>query len=218
MDPTVTVSIPRMNPIVYVPAIVSAAELVSYWSAVYPEADDAELYTPNIGSLSPQAVRNLFRWKFGGRFAAATGQAVDAYVIPRLSEIAALPRSLRAHEFLERFAEGGAIFRVFLLHCWQPDRFPIYDQHVHRAMAVIENSRCEEIEAWSDSRKVAVYLERYIPFHAKFSQEDHRAVDRALWAFGKFMKNSRLPGGCKGPRGDRRKRVLSASDGQKENT
>ncbi len=182
-----------MNPIIYVPTSVSPRDFVAYWSALYPVEDDAELYSPNIGTMSPQAIDDLFAWKFGQRFAVNTQKSVQENVIPRLSELHDLPRDLTAEEFLARFVTGGAIFRIFLLHCWCPDRFPVYDQHVHRAMSVIESGQCEEIEMWSDANRISAYLRRYLPFHAIFVDSHQRSVDRALWSFGKFIKRSRLP-------------------------
>ena len=38
-------------------------------------------------------------------------------------------------EFLNR--PGGAIWRIFWLHVQHTQHFPIYDQHVHRAMAFL---------------------------------------------------------------------------------
>lgn len=189
-----------MNLTVYQPTSVTPDAFVSYWSAVYPEQDDVDLYSPHIGSLSPEALHHLFRWKFGARFAVATRRSVDTQVIPRLAELKGLPEDCDACAFLRLFSQGGAIFRIFLLHCWRPKRFPIYDQHVHRAMGAIESGHCEEMEGWPDGRKITSYLESYIPFHRMFAASDQRLVDRALWAFGRFIKASRLPGGCRASR------------------
>ena len=97
-----------------------------------------------------------------------------------------LPVSTTAEEFLKNFG-GGAIWRVFLLHCWQPQRFPIYDQHVHRAMEFIETRTAREI---SNSTRVVLrdYTDRYLPFWRRFSATPDREVDKALWVFGKVLK------------------------------
>jgi hypothetical protein len=162
-----------MNLRIYQPASVEPGEFVTYWSKLYPKQDDAEHYTPNIGSRAPDALKKLFLWKFGKRFAAKTRKDVETIIISRLAELNALPDDLSAADFLRRFSKDGAIFRIFLLHCWSP------------------------IELWSHKKKIAAYLQDYLAFHSFFAAFDQRSVDRALWAFGKFIKTSRLPGGCR---------------------
>lgn len=189
-----------MSLIIYPPTPVAVDTFVAYWGAVYPQQEDLELYTPHIGNCSAEALRHLFNGKFGARFAVATSKSVQANVIPRLAELNALPEDLDAAAFLRLFSKGGAIFRIFLLHCWRPNRFPIYDQHVHRAMSVVESGRCEEIETWSDAKKIASYVKRYLVFHKTFCAWDQRLVDRALWAFGRFIKTAPLPGACRSSR------------------
>jgi hypothetical protein len=97
-----------------------------------------------------------------------------------------------ASDLLVRFSEGGAIFRIFWLHCWRPELFPIYDQHVHRAMRFIEAGVREEIPG-NDAQKIRSYLDNYLPFHAGFDGIAWRQVDKALWAFGKFLNENNFP-------------------------
>jgi hypothetical protein len=94
----------------------------------------------------------------------------------------------RFFAFSRSVARYGA---SFWLHCWQPARFPIYDQHVHRAMAFIESGEREEIPK-NEASKVRAYLDRYLPFHRQFAGLDLRAVDRALWFYGKFIKTTQF--------------------------
>ena len=62
-------------------------------------------------------------------------------------------------------------------------------------MAFILNGEREEIPAKNDP-KITSYIERYIPFHATFDSIDipnqklDRTVDKALWAFGKFLADN----------------------------
>jgi hypothetical protein len=93
---------------------------------------------------------------------------------------------------LSHFSEGGPIFRIFWLHCWQPERFPIYDQHVHRAMRFIQAGVKEEIPD-KDNEKISAYIDQYMPFHAWFDGMPQRSVDKALWAFGKFIGENNFP-------------------------
>jgi hypothetical protein len=88
--------------------------------------------------------------------------------------------------FLNR--SGGAIWRIFWLHLQHPGHFPIYDQHVHRAMAFMLMWTDIEIPG-RDRKKVQSYLENYRSFFDGFSECDRRQVDRALWTFGRFLKS-----------------------------
>ena len=88
-------------------------------------------------------------------------------------------------KFLNR--PGGAIWRIFWLHLQHPRHFPIYDQHVHRAMAFTLKWPDLEIPEQNPA-KVRTYLAVYREFFARFKDCDHRQADRALWTFGRFLR------------------------------
>ncbi|MGB8412392.1 MAG: hypothetical protein WCE23_06155, partial [Candidatus Binatus sp.] len=82
---------------------------------------------------------------------------------------------------------------AYRLHCCRPE-FPMYDQHVHRAMTFIEEGQRDELGKKPDHRKIEIYLTRYLSFYKEqFVRIEPRRVDKALWAFGKFLKTSGLP-------------------------
>ncbi len=60
-------------------------------------------------------------------------------------------------------------------------------------MTLIEEGQSEELGNTSDEQKIGRYLRRYVSFHRRFGGFDQRKVDRAFWAFGKFMKTWRFP-------------------------
>jgi hypothetical protein len=188
---------------VYVAKDASPAEFIEFWAQQYRYPKDAQ-YTNNIGqTLTPERIRELFEWKNGAPLSTRKQLSVERNYISRIEELESLFRieelkSLSqescAADFLQRFPSGGAIWRIFLLHCWQPERFPMYDQHVHRAMEMIERGEPGEIPA-SDAEKVNSYLSRYLRFVQRFEGCDPRQVDRALWAYGKFVKGKRFENG-----------------------
>jgi hypothetical protein len=59
-------------------------------------------------------------------------------------------------------------------------------------MRFIEEGALEEIPRRDDD-KINSYIGRYIPFHARFNGLPHRSVDKALWAFGKFVGENSFP-------------------------
>jgi hypothetical protein len=167
--------------------LVTQNSFVDYWERFYRYRTEA-LYEDNIGRhLTPKRVEQLFEWKNGGRLSQLKAASIRRNFIDRIPEVERLDHSVDAASFLKRFGDGGAIWRIFWLHVWQPRRFPIYDQHVHRGMAWIAFGLSEEIPV-RDSDKVRSYLERYLPFIECFEEVDRRRLDRALWACGKLMK------------------------------
>ena len=108
-------------------------EFVRYWASQYLDTNE-RLYVEHIEQpLTADTVRALFQWKNGGMLSVLKQRSVETNYIARLDELARLPSDLDGAEFLRLWPRGGAIWRIFWLHCWQPKRFPIYDQHVYRA-------------------------------------------------------------------------------------
>ena len=167
------------------------AGFVKFWAGEYDDPKEP-LYTNNIGqTFTALRVRQLFEWKNGSTLSAAKLRSVKQNFVARIPNVRNLPAHTDARSFLKMFPKGGAIWRIFWLHCWQPNKFPIYDQHVHRAMAFIEEQRLEELPGQKDPYKVEQYLERYILFHRQFQGMDQREVDKALWCYGRFIKTYR---------------------------
>jgi hypothetical protein len=181
-----------MRLIIYSALQASPREFVAFWASRYKYPKES-LYTDNVGKrLTPTRIRALFEWKNGSRLSAGKLRSVQRNYVARVSELRKLPASTDAESFLRLFASGGAIWRIFWLHCWEPIRFPIYDQHVHRAMAFIESGERKEIPK-NDASKVRAYLDKYLRFHRQFAGLDLRSVDRALWFYGKFIKSTEFP-------------------------
>ncbi len=179
------------------------SEFVDFWEQGYYDPNES-LYTNNINApRTPEVVETLFRWKVDRLFNKNLTR-IHKNFISRLNEVATLPLETTPEDFLSRFSNGGAIWRIFWLHCWS-QRFPLYDQNVHRAMTFIEDGSEEELEGYADKEKIEFYLKRYLPFVQQFNGIDGRRVDRALFAFGKFLKEWHPPFPCeeqreRGPR------------------
>ena len=83
---------------------------------------------------------------------------------------------------------GGAIWRIFWLHCNGPDLYPMFDQHVYRAMKKLVTGRSAEIPDANRGKAIA-YVDEYLPFHASFLHKNKKELDEALWAYGKYLKS-----------------------------
>jgi len=177
---------------IYEPKSASMIQFVDFWSERYRYKLE-NLYTDNIGkSLTGSRVIELFIWKNGTPLSDKKDISVRINYIDRLDELKEFTQDFEAGEFLNRFSKGGAIWRIFWLHCFRPDEFPIYDQHVHRAMIFIKSGKVEEIPS-NDPKKVIEYINHYLPFYSTFAGLDKRKLDKALWSFGKFIKENNFP-------------------------
>ncbi len=172
----------------------SLRHFIKFWAERYYAADES-LYLNNIkGPHTPKSLAALFKWKIGNRFFRYAMPDLKKHFINRRDEAWKLvkklavcePRDL-ASRFLDEFNEGGAIRRIFWLHCWCP-KLPIYDQNVHRAMTFIkDNGEIEELPDLNADAQIQRYLDRYIQFFDEFRAFDSREVDMALFEFGRSM-------------------------------
>src|SRR5262249_331470 len=128
----------------------SLRQFVEFWAARYSWQNE-ELYTGNItGPHTAKRLEELFRWKIDKRWFASTLPHLQQCFINHRAKAGRLVKELArcesckaARRFLDQFREGGTIWRIFWLHCWDT-RFPIYDQHVHRAMTfILDGGRME---------------------------------------------------------------------------
>lgn len=89
---------------------------------------------------------------------------------------------------LESIKGFGFIWALFVLHCFYPETYPLFDQHVFRAYRHIVSNESECPQAppsdWGT----------YLGYREFFLNQMHAAalpywkVDRALWAYGKSIK------------------------------
>src|SRR5438874_5886980 len=163
---------------------VPALKFVEFWAEQYRYPEE-KLYTDNIQSPHTcETLRNLFKWKIEPRFRTRHLRLVEKNFISRLEEARQRAPATDAADFLRLFSAGGAVYRIFWMHCWEPKRFPIYDQHVHRAMNFIVGEKHKELSKFQPEEVVKLYLSRYLPFWGSFADFDGRKVDKAMWAFG----------------------------------
>jgi hypothetical protein len=135
-----------MPMLIYKPCRADMKGFVKFWSSQYNWIVEPAIYDDNIGlELTEGRIWKLFRWKNGGPLSKLKEKTVRQNFVGRRAELKGLPKNQQIEALLDRFSQGGAIWRIFWLHCWQPKRFPIYDQHVHRAMTFIKTGACEEI-------------------------------------------------------------------------
>jgi hypothetical protein len=193
------------NRFIYQRQPASRREFIEFWAARYFDPNE-RLYTTNINRpRTAETLSELFKWKIGHRlFATMLKRTVEPHFLSRIADVRKLPPDVSAEDFLRKFPNGGVIHRIFWLHCWYPNRYPIYDQHAHRAAVFIRDGRMDELDDYGDAKKIDQYLHFYVsffeqlrgvdvPFELELDGVPGRKVDRALWTFGKSLPNSSLP-------------------------
>ncbi len=176
--------LPQLFPIFEIKRV-DKDEFVKFWSNQYFDKKE-HLYKPNIGkSLTPDRLLKLFEWKNGSKIANHKLTSIFRNYI----DASPTPPALDDTEALIRFAssEGGAIWRIFWLHCHSPETYPIFDQHVFRAMAKLLRGNLEEIPE-NNKTKAVIYAKEYLSFHQSFKHDNSKQLDEALWAYGKYLK------------------------------
>jgi len=163
----------------------SLSDFIDHWSAKYVEKNE-EIYTGNVGKkLTKNSRKELFEWKNGSVIAMKKWKSIlKNYPLSFSDDVVE-----QEERYLDHNKGGGAIWNIFYLHCINPEIWPIYDQHAHRAMIYMKTGKITEIGG-TNRQKIISYKGQYVPFFKTLSQKDHRKLDKALFAFGKFLKTA----------------------------
>ena len=166
------------------------SEFIRFWSSLYKDKLE-HFYEKNIGKpLTEERVWDLYSWKNGTKNISANKR--ESIRSSYISELANLPslESLDDGLCYIRKLKGGSIWGIFWLHCVNPELFPIFDQHTYRSMAKIDRLRPDEIPS-SRPQVLEAYFNTYLPFTQRFSGVSQRDLDKALFCYGRFLKNQR---------------------------
>ena len=120
---------------------------VKQWSSFY-NYDKMNLYDDNIGKsiLEVEDLINLYTWKNGtllsgfnengehqGKF-----KGLNKNILSKILHINELKKNFDLNVFDKEFGKVSFVWKVFLMHIIQPDFYPIYDQHIHRAYLFLQ--------------------------------------------------------------------------------
>ena len=171
---------------------VSPKEFITFWSSFYNYPLE-ELYINRISKnqFSSNDLTKLFEWKNGSRLSAKK-QKTFQKIINKLDVINDLKKEFSLNIFQDKFKFiKGIIWKIYLLHLIAPSEYPIFDQHVCRALYFITKNQKKEIPS-QNRVKEKLYFDEYVTFFNKLSEGgvSRKKLDEALWAFGKFLKTS----------------------------
>lgn len=168
----------------------SLQEFISFWSKLYVY-DNAVLYERiHNTTLSENDLKDLYKWKNGMKLSQAKEKSLNTKIISKIEIVNNLraASNLDLEYFLKEFKQVSVVWKVFLLHILKPNRFPIYDQHVHRAYRFINNQSSDSIKAsMNESVKLKFYFEEYYPFVRESKITDLKKMDETFFAFGQFI-------------------------------
>lgn len=178
---------------------VPSMKFINFWEKRYSDPRE-DIYEKNIDEKKTRKVINeLFEWKNGGKLSKKKSESVERNYKPfdgvrkKESELKADP------DFMRKMKQDSPIWRIFWLHCQNPLAFPIYDQHAHRAMKYLRGLKGEAAEIPnSNNKKIDLYFDEFRPFvEESFTKpttwRQMRQIDKALFAFGKFVKTHWVP-------------------------
>jgi hypothetical protein len=165
-------------------------EFVQFWSKRYIDPRE-RLYAAGINKdkFSPKDLKVLFEWKNGGKLSKKKMELVES-IIDKISVVNSLREKYSQAIFNSEFRFiKGAIWRIFLLHLINQNKFPVLDQHVYRAYNFLTKGKIKEIPS-SNLAKINYYNNVYINFFNGLvgMGVDRKRLDEALWAFGKYLK------------------------------
>lgn len=171
----------------------TAADFVEFWARTYTDKNEP-IYSECIRNpLTKESVRNLFTWKAMAINRTTIKEGDNKFVeavVDNLGRFQNMPLSMLedADKFLTtELKDRGMIWKIFVLHILHPDKYPIFDQHVYRAMVYLKTGEIKEIPE-SNEEKQLKYINEYLSFYNEHGYYEDRKLDKALFSFGQFLK------------------------------
>jgi len=165
---------------------------ISTWSKLYSYSNEA-IYNLSIvkEELTKTDIQNLYKWKNGMKLSVLKQKSLDTKIIAKLSIINAFKQSvdIDVEAFKKEFKKVSAVWKIFLLHIIKSNKYPIYDQHIHRAFLFIHKEDFTNISNTSITNKAKeqFYFDRYLPFIETNNIKNLKKLDEAFFAFGQFL-------------------------------
>ncbi|KAB7731920.1 hypothetical protein F5984_06780 [Rudanella paleaurantiibacter] len=169
---------------------------IEYWKGMYHYSSKSKAYDVYVidrkmpFKFDSVILRGLFEWKNNTEDKLSEKKVSSVnQIIDKLEVVNQLADDWDAKTFSDSFGKISAIWQVFLMHVIQPSQFPIFDQHVYRASIYLQTGDIGELKG-TTKQKLNAYKE-YQAFFGDVrlaSACDSRNIDKALWAFGRFIK------------------------------
>ena len=170
----------------------SLNSFISNWSNLYSYTNE-NLYNKTISkeSFTKEDLQNLYIWKNAMKLSVLKQRSLETKIIANLPTINNYKKieNIDIQAFKKEFKKVSSVWKIFLLHVIKPNKYPIYDQHIHRAFLFIQNEDWRNISniSISNNAKEKFYFERYLPFIEAQNIKDLKKLDEAFFTFGQFL-------------------------------
>lgn len=167
-------------------------DFIVFWSKQYTYLNETAYYNSiSKKTFTTTDIQNLYVWKNGMRLSEPKQKSVNTKIKEKLAIINKFKSNnkIDLEAFKKEFKDLSAVWKLFLLHSINPNKYPIYDQHIHRAFLFIHNEDWSNISNTSvkDFEKETFYFKRYLPFIVSINVSDLKKLDEAFFAFGQFL-------------------------------
>lgn len=161
---------------------------VELWSKVY-FYKNSEKYSNNIGleKLENNNLIELYEWKNGMELSPKKDISFQNILL-KIDQINKFKEDFDLDEFKREFGKMSAVWKIFLLHIIRPFKYPIYDQHIHRAYNFLQKNFARIDNTISNKDKENFYFNTYLPFINDYKDIELKKLDEAMFAFGRFLK------------------------------
>lgn len=176
----------------------SHSEFISFWKVRYRYESEINYSELLKSEVTEKNLKELFVWKNGMKLSPKKEESFKQKILPRIETIEKykIQRELPIKVLYEEFDQVSLVWRVFLCHVVRPDEFPIYDQHIHRAVLFIQgNENWKKVtNTLTKNQKEKFYFDNYLKtFLPQLEEFSLRDIDQALFAFGRYLKEYELP-------------------------
>jgi hypothetical protein len=167
---------------------------ISRWSPQYSYSNE-DRYLNHIKTVldSKDSFVELFKWKNGtGDVIYVKKMNVVLGFWDKVEVLRELKREFDWDLFEREFEpqKNSPIWKLFLLHLVNPNKFPIFDQHVYRSFHFFETGLIEKIPS-SSKLKYQIYKNEYLGWFNNIQEEFNilpKEMDKSFFSYGQMLK------------------------------
>lgn len=164
---------------------------VEFWSQQYNNTKPLEwafdTFQLSKAIFTPQDLKQIFTSKED------TGTGFFSFakvneLVKGIDTINKLKKTFEEELFKAEFGHLPIAGQIALLHIINPLNFPMFDPHIYRAHQFLKQGKIAELEDISKAEQFNAYIDykSYI-FALAGEKIVLRKIDKAMWAFGKFL-------------------------------
>lgn len=181
-------------PIIKIKPQVSLGEFIIFWSKQYHYPKD--VYDKIIAKkqFDKKDIEEIYKWKNGSELSKSKQNSLKNKITKKIVVVNKLKQqaNFSIEEFKKHFSDVSFVWKIFLLHIINPKKFPIYDQHIHRAYNFIHGLNWKDINhAINEKKKSEFYFDVYLKFIHKNKINDIQKLDESFFAFGQFINTKK---------------------------